>query len=114
MNRRATIVVLMFALLAPASAGADETPKGAIVAKPSSAKVFPYEAGIVDLLVTGAAARSLYDALPGQGQEQACGAIGLHKGDGKMSCAKTGDDYACHIWLDVKAQALALPETDDC
>ena len=110
---RATIsAALAIASLTPAAA--DVIPKDAVIPNRSTAKVFPYEAGVMDLLVTGSAARSLYDALPGKGTAQACGATGLHKGDGKMSCAKNGDDYACHIWLDMQSQTLASPEIDDC
>ncbi|RVT91202.1 hypothetical protein [Sphingomonas crocodyli] len=105
-----TRTLALLALICATPASADETPK----LTPSTAKIFPYEAGVMDLLVTGPAAQSLYDALPGKGVEQACGATGLHKGDGKMSCAKNDADYACHIWIDTKAQALTLPETDDC
>lgn len=87
----------------------DSTP-----AAPSSARAFPYEAGVVDLTVTGAAAKILYDRLPGKGVKQECGATGLHKGDGRMTCAKDGAEHVCHIWLDVPKQALTKAETDDC
>jgi len=78
------------------------------------ARAFPHDKGVVDLMVTGPAARQLYDRLPGKGQESQCGDVGLLKGDGKISCAKRGSDYVCHIWLDVPRQALAAPEEDDC
>ena len=80
----------------------------------SEARVFPYDQGVVDLLVIGPAAKTLYERLPGRGEKQACGAAGLHKGDGKMVCVKDGPDYSCHIWLDLPKQTLAAPETDDC
>lgn len=111
---RSILPVLAILIAGPSAAIADEVPKGAIPAPPSAAKAFPYERGIVDLLVTGSAAKTLYDGLPGKGVEQACGASGLHKGDGKMSCARNGQDYACHIWLDLKAQTLTEAEIDDC
>lgn len=80
----------------------------------SEARVFPHDAGIVDLLVIGPAARTLYDRLPGRGVANACGAAGLHKGDGKIVCTKVDADYSCHVWLDVPKQSLAHPEEDDC
>ena len=80
----------------------------------SEARAFPHEAGVVDLLVIGPAAKTLYDRLPGKGEAQACGAAGLHKGDGRITCAKDGQAYSCHVWLDVPKQTLAQPETDDC
>ncbi len=114
MSRYATICLIALASAGLSPATADQMPKGAPITEPSAAKAFPFDAGVMDLLVTGAAARSLYDALPGKGEAQACGATGLHKGDGKISCSKNGDDHACHIWLDTKVQTLALPEIDDC
>ena len=80
----------------------------------SEARVFPHDGGRVDLLVIGAAARTLYDRLPGRGVANACGAAGLHKGDGKLVCTKVDADYNCHVWLDVPKQSLADPEEDDC
>lgn len=80
----------------------------------TEARAFPYEGGIVDLLLIGPAAQTLYDRLPGQGKTSACGATGLHKGDGKMLCTKNGADHSCHVWLDAAKQSLANPETDDC
>lgn len=80
----------------------------------SEARAFPHEAGVVDLLVIGPAARTLYDRLPGRGATNACGADGLHKGDGRMRCAKVDAAYSCHVWLDASKQALAEPEEDDC
>jgi hypothetical protein len=81
---------------------------------PSSARAFPHDQGVVDLMVTGAAAKTLYDRLPGKGVEQQCGAAGLFKGNGRVSCAKDGADHVCHIWLDVPKQTLTEAETDDC
>ncbi|WP_454762155.1 lysozyme inhibitor LprI family protein [Caulobacter segnis] len=80
----------------------------------SEARVFPHDAGVVDLLVIGPAARTLYDRLPGRGVANACGATGLHKGDGKISCTKVDADYSCHVWLDAPKQSLADPQEDDC
>lgn len=81
----------------------------------SSAKASPGSDGVVDLMVTGPAARTLYDRLPGEGKEEkSCGALGLHKGDGSMTCTKHEGNYSCHIWLDVPKQTLAPAESDDC
>lgn len=80
----------------------------------SEARAFPHDAGVVDLLVIGPAARTLYDRLPGRGVSNACGAAGLHKGDGRMRCTKDDTSYSCHVWLDASKQALAEPEDDDC
>ncbi len=80
----------------------------------SEARAFPHDAGVVDLLVIGPAARTLYDRLPGRGVSNACGADGLHKGDGRMRCAKVDASYSCHVWLDASKQTLAEPEDDDC
>jgi len=80
----------------------------------SEARVFPHDKGVVDLLVIGPAARTLYDRLPGRGATNACGATGLHKGDGRMVCTKIDASYSCHVWLDVPKQSLADPEEDDC
>jgi uncharacterized protein YecT (DUF1311 family) len=80
----------------------------------SEARAFPHDAGVVDLLVIGPAARSLYDRLPGRGVSNACGATGLHKGDGRMRCTKVDASYSCHVWLDASKQTLAEPEEDDC
>ncbi|MBO9547250.1 MAG: DUF1311 domain-containing protein [Caulobacter sp.] len=80
----------------------------------SEARAFPHAEGVVDLLIIGPAARTLYDRLPGRGAANACGAAGLHKGDGKMVCTKLNADYSCHVWLDAPKQSLADPEEDDC
>lgn len=116
MNRTIMLALTAVAagLIGPSAGMADEVPKGAIANAPSTARAFPYEQDIVDLLVTGSAAKELYDRLPGTGKAQECGALGLHKGDGKMRCSKDGQDYACHIWIDAKAQSLTNAETDDC
>ena len=114
MTRYSMILLVGLAMAGLSAAAADEMPKGMVVPGPSSAKVVPFEASVRDLIVTGQAARSLYDALPGKGEAQACGATGLHKGDGKISCAKNGDEHVCHIWLDMQAQTLTQPEIDDC
>jgi hypothetical protein len=116
MNRSAlsALAAVAVVLAGPSAAIADEVPKGAIPTGPSSSAVFPYEQGVVDLLITGPAAKALYDRLPGKGAAQACGATGLHKGDGRIGCTRNDADYACHIWLDVPAQSLTDAETDDC
>lgn len=102
------MLAMLLAVSGGGSAGARvETPE-------SEARSFAYEAGVVDLLIVGPAAKTLYDRLPGRGAESACGAAGLHKGDGRISCVKLDDEYSCHIWLDAPRQALAQPETDDC
>ena len=80
----------------------------------SEARAFAYEAGVVDLLVIGPAAQTLFDRLPGKAAASACGGEGVHKGDGRMICTRTRGDYSCHLWLDVPKQALTNPETDDC
>jgi uncharacterized protein YecT (DUF1311 family) len=90
--------------IAPGSAGAST----------SEARVFTHDQGVVDLLVIGPAARTLYDRLPGRGVTNACGATGLHKGDGRMACTKVDAAYSCHVWLNVPRQSLADPEEDDC
>lgn len=80
----------------------------------SEARVFPHDGGVVDVLVIGPAARTLYDRLPGRGVANACGAAGLHKGDGKIICTKIDADYSCHVWLNAPKQSLADPQEDDC
>ncbi|WP_369059021.1 hypothetical protein ABOZ73_15485 [Caulobacter sp. 73W] len=105
------ILGAMITALASGEAADRSEPK----ARPQSeARAFAYEDKVVDLLIVGPAARLLYDRLPGRGQVQACGASGLHKGDGKITCRKDDDGYACHIWLDAGRQTLAEPQTDDC
>jgi len=89
-------------------------PKPAAAAAASEARAFAYDRGVVDLLVTGPAAQTLYDRLPGRGLASACGGEGLRKGDGRMICVKAGGDHSCHVWLDVPKQALTQPEIDDC
>lgn len=102
----ATRAVELERMATPASASADT---GA-----SEARLFPHDEGVVDLLLLGPAARMLYDRLPGRGVPSACGATGLHKGDGRMTCTKDDADYSCHVWLNVPKQTLADPEQDDC
>lgn len=66
--------VLGLAVVGPAGAGdgpAPEPPK-------SEARAFPYEDGVVDLLVIGPAAKTLFDRLPGKAQASACGGEGLN------------------------------------
>jgi hypothetical protein len=105
----APFATLLLAAAAPRAA--DTTPNGV---EAPVARAFPHDAGVVDLLVTGPAAKLLYDRLPGDGQAQACGASGLHKGDGSMSCVADGSRHSCHIWIDAPRQRLALPEENDC
>jgi len=109
-------LTVLLALIAVGARAGEPTQggKGKTDVATSEARAFPYDQGVVDLLVIGPAAKTLYDRLPGRGEKQACGAQGLHKGDGKMTCAKDGSDYSCHIWLDALRQTLAEPETDDC
>lgn len=83
-------------------------------AKISEARTFAHDDGIVDLLVIGPAAQTLYDRLPGRGTASACGGEGLRKGDGRMICTKASGDYSCHVWLNVPKQTLSDPEGDDC
>jgi hypothetical protein len=79
------------------------------------ARAFAYDQGIVDLLVIGAPAKLLYARLPGRGKKSECSPeAGLYKGNGKMQCLKSGEDYSCHVWLDVPQQKVTDPETDDC
>ncbi len=102
------LAVLFWAVTAQADEMPGDPPE-------SIARSFPAENGIVDLMVTGPAAQALYDRLPGRGQKQACGATGLHKGDGPMRCVKQDDgSYTCHIWFDTPRQSLTQPESDDC
>jgi hypothetical protein len=102
--------IFLTTLAAVACVGASPKPQTDGVAR-----AFPHEAGVVDLMVTGPAAKQLYDRLPGKGQKDQCGAAGLIKGDGKISCVKRdGGGHVCHVWLDVPKQALADPEDDDC
>lgn len=103
---RVCVAALATVLAAPAATAVEELR--------SEARSFPYDDGVVDLLVIGPAARTLYDRLPGRGTESACGGSGLRKGDGSMTCVKDGPEFSCHIWLDARKQALAPPETDDC
>lgn len=106
---------MVMACMIGALASAQAASKPAEESEPKSeARAFPHEEGVVDLLITGPAARILYDRLPGKAKTQACGATGLHKGDGKITCRKDDDGFACHIWLDARKQTLAPPETDDC
>jgi hypothetical protein len=78
-------------------------------------RAFPFDKGIVDLLVIGDPAKTLYNRLPGKGKKSECNPDGgLYKGNGKMQCVKDGNEYSCHVWLDVPMQKLADPETDDC
>lgn len=110
-------LVAWIAVITAASAPAwavDGPPKTAGEPPPSEARTFAHEAGVVELLVIGPAAKTLYDRLPGKGKVQACGASGLHKGDGKISCRKDDGDYACWIWIDAGKQTLTEAETDDC
>ncbi|AYV44795.1 hypothetical protein CFHF_23240 [Caulobacter flavus] len=106
-------ILAALACLAATPAVADGPPKPAEEPK-SEARTFPYDDGVVELLIIGPAARLLYDRLPGKGKTQACGASGLHKGDGQITCSKEGGEYACRVWLDAKKQTLAQPESDDC
>jgi hypothetical protein len=104
----------IFLTVLAAIAGLGAAPKPAPVTD-GVARAFPHEAGVVDLMVTGPAAKQLYDRLPGKGQRDECAAVGLLKGGGKISCAKGDDgDYVCHVWLNVPKQTLAPPEDDDC
>lgn len=80
----------------------------------SEARLFPYDEGVVDLLVIGSAAQSLYERMPGRGAKNACGGEGVHKAAESLICTKAGADYSCHIWLDASKAKLAPPETDDC
>lgn len=93
-------------LAGPAGAGPE--------APTSEARSFAYEQGIVDLLIIGPAAKTLYDRLPGRGAESACGGGGLHKGDGRITCLNEDEQYSCHVWLDVPRQTLTDAEIDDC
>lgn len=102
----AASMMIAIGLAAPAATAVEEPT--------SEARSFPYDDGVVDLLVIGPAARTLYDRLPGRGVESECGGSGLRKGDGSMTCVKDGAEYSCHIWLDARKQTLAPPETDDC
>jgi hypothetical protein len=113
-QRRRTAALLIPVGLLAAMAGAQQRVETARAPDPATARAFPYEAGTVDLLVTGAAAKTLYDRLPGKGARSACGGTGLHKGDGRISCTKDGAEHVCHIWLDVPRQTLTEAETDDC
>lgn len=97
-----------------AAAGDMPEPLNGTVGVASHADAFAASDGIVDLMVTGPAAKALYDRLPGKGNAQACGASGLHKGNGRISCVRRYAHYSCHLWLDVPKQELTDPETDDC
>ncbi|MET0336222.1 MAG: hypothetical protein ABW063_00520 [Caulobacter sp.] len=105
------ILGAMIAALATAEAADRSAPKAKAQ---SEARAFAHDDKVVDLLIIGPAARMLYERLPGKGEVQACGASGLHKGDGKITCRKDDDGYACHIWLDAGRQTLADPQIDDC
>lgn len=109
--RMAMAVTRAVELERSAKAGAAPDPAGASL---SEARVFPHDEGVVDLLVIGPAARTLFDRLPGRGVTNACGAAGLHKGDGQMACTKVDAAYSCHVWLNVPKQTLASPQDDDC
>ena len=83
----------------------------------STVMALPYDNGIVDLSVSGPAAQTLYDRLPGSGEEEeknGCGSTGLHKGSGRIHCVNRDEQYSCNIWLDASKEALTEPETDDC
>lgn len=80
----------------------------------SEARAFAHDGGAVDLLVIGLAAKTLYDRLPGKPAASACGASGLHKGSGRMTCVKDGDEYSCHVWLNPAKLSLTDAEDDDC
>ena len=80
----------------------------------SEARAFAHDGGAVDLLVIGPAAKTLYDRLPGPPKTSACGAAGLHKGDGSMTCVKLDTEHSCHVWLNPAKQSLADAEDDDC
>lgn len=109
LSMTATRAVELERLARPAAGARRPTEVGA-----SEARVFPHDNGVVDLLLIGPAAQTLYDRLPGKGAANACGATGLHKGDGRMTCVKADGAYSCHVWLDVAKQSLADPEEDDC
>ena len=112
--RSAGAALFALALLGPGAAGAQVETLRKPPPPASTARAVAYDQGIVDLLVTGAAAKALYDRLPGKGVVQECGAAGLHKGDGRIVCSKDGPEHVCHIWLDVPKQTLTEAETDDC
>lgn len=118
MMRRQFIVGAVFILLCGAATiGMAESSGEAQQETMSNAKVFPAENGIAHLMVTGPAARSLYDNLPGKGQEEkenGCGASGRHKGSGRIRCVERDGEYSCGIWLDLSKEALTEPEIDDC
>lgn len=101
--------------LALAFAAVLSSPAQAAEPATGEARAFPYDKGIVDLLVIGEPAKLLYARLPGRGKKSECNPeSGLYKGNGKMQCLKSDDDYSCHVWLDVPLQKLTDPETDDC
>lgn len=104
----AMLVTALATALVPALAHAADATTG-------EARAFPHDNGIVDLLVIGAPAKLLYARLPGKGKKSECSPdAGLYKGNGKMQCLKSDEDYTCHVWLDVPMQKLTDPETDDC
>lgn len=108
MKQTLRVLGLALAMLVPALVHAAEPGTG-------EARAFPSDNGIVDLLVTGAPAKVLYTRLPGKGKKSECTPdAGLYKGNGKMQCLKSGEDYTCHVWLDVPMQKLTDPEADDC
>ncbi|WP_420145724.1 hypothetical protein [Sphingobium sp.] len=79
-----------------------------------SARAFPHDDGVVEMIVTGQAARQLYDRMPGKGARSECGASGLHKGSGSISCTRDGAEHICRLWIDGPHEKLAPPEMDDC
>lgn len=87
---------------------------GAVTEVKSEARAFAHDGGAVDLLVIGPAAKTLYDRLPGPPKPSACGATGLHKGGGRMTCVKADAEHSCHVWLNPSKQSLADAEDDDC
>ena len=108
MNTSVRRLALVLALLTPVLSHAAEPGTG-------EARAFPAENGVVDLLVIGDPAKTLYNRLPGKGKKSACNPDGgLYKGNGKMQCVKDGNEYSCHVWLDVPMQKLTDPESDDC
>ncbi len=101
-------LAMLVTALAPALGHAADAGTG-------ESRAFPYDNGIVDLLVIGPPAKLLYTRLPGKGKKSECSPdAGLYKGNGKMQCLKSGEEYTCHVWLDVPMQKLTDPETDDC
>lgn len=117
MRRRLIVQAAFMIVCGAATVGRAESGAQARRETMSTAKVFPSDNGIVDLMVTGPAARTLYDNLPGKGEEEeenGCGASGRHKGSGRIRCVERDGEYSCHIWLDVPKETLTEPEIDDC